>query len=58
MKEAWGKYIYDRGNFYLKGLKSTRASLMEVLGQIIDLKLLTDNVIDNCFQSNVSLRNA
>jgi len=58
MKDAWAKYIYERGNYYLKHLKSTRDSIMEVIGQIIDLKILTDNVIDNCFQSNVSLRNA
>lgn len=58
MKDAWAKYIFERGNYYLKHLKSTRESIIEVIGQIIDLKILTDNVIDNCFQSNVALRNA
>lgn len=49
MRDAWSSYIYDRGNYYLKGLKSSRESIMEVIGQIIDLKILSDTVIEDCF---------
>jgi hypothetical protein len=58
MRDAWSNYIYDRGNYYLKGIRSSRESIMEVIGQIIDLKIMTDTVIEDCFQANVSLRNA
>ena len=58
MKEAWAQYIYDRGMYCLKALKPTRESILQVVGQVIDLKILTDTVLDECFQSNVSLRNA
>ena len=58
LKKAWQQYIHDRGVYYLKGLKPTRQSVMAVVGQIIDLKILTDTVINDCFQRNVSLRNA
>lgn len=57
-KEAWAQYIYDRGIYYLKAIKPSRESILQVIGQIIDLKILTDTVLDECFQSNVSLRNA
>ena len=57
-KEAWASYIYERGMFCLKAIKPTRESILEVVGQVIDLKILTDTVLDECFQSNVSLRNA
>lgn len=58
LKKAWQQYIHDRGIYYLKGLKPTRQSVMAVVGQIIDLKMLTDKVINDCFQRNISLRNA
>ena len=58
LKKAWSNYIFERGIYYLKGLKATRSSIMEVVGQIIDLKILTDRVLNDCFQRNISLRNA
>jgi len=58
LKAAWSQYIHDRGVYYLKGLKPSRQSVMAVVGQIIDLKILTDTVINDCFQRNISLRNA
>jgi hypothetical protein len=32
MRDAWANYIYERGNYYLKGIKSSRESIMEVMG--------------------------
>ena len=49
MRDAWSNYIYERGNYYLKGIKCSRESIMEVIGQIIDLKILSDTVIEDCF---------
>lgn len=50
LRDQWALYIYERGVYYLKGLKSSRQSIMQVIGQIIDLKILTDTVLANCFQ--------
>ena len=58
LRDQWALYIYEKGVYYLKGLKSSRQSIMQVIGQIIDLKILTDTVLANCFQQNISLRNA
>ena len=58
MKDAWAKYIYEKGMYYLKNIKPTRESVMDVVGQIIDLKILTDQVIEDCFQNDLALRNA
>ena len=32
LKDQWALYIYERGIYYLKGLKSSRISIMEVVG--------------------------
>lgn len=49
MKQAWGSYIYEKGMYYLNGLENTREAVMRVVGQIVDLKILTDTVLDECF---------
>lgn len=58
MKFYWSQYIYERGVYYLKGLQTTRESVVKVVSQIIDLKVLTDTVLDHCFQNDIAFRNA
>ena len=49
LKKAWTQYIFDKGISFLKNLTSDRKSIMEVVSKVIELKILTDFVLETCF---------
>ena len=58
LKDAYYQYIYDKGITFLGQILATRASVLEVMGKVLELKILTDRVIDECFYQNMKVRNA
>lgn len=58
LKDAYYQYIYDKGITLLGQILATRASVLEVVGKVLELKILTDRVIDECFYQNMKVRNA
>ena len=50
LQKEWSKLIYDKALSLVKSTKSTRESVLNVVSKFIELKNLTDSIIEKCFQ--------
>lgn len=58
LADEWCKHLHAQGLRILTSVKSEPESIMGVVRGLIELKRLSDRVIDECFRGSDPMRNA